>query len=117
MREIHGRLCFSLSSGGGNALIESHHDVAADCLLHCDARFRREEIRFSVYITLKASPLFVQFPGVRQRKNLKSAGVGKYRAVPVHETVNAAELFEDFRSGAKEQMVGINKKYTRSCCF
>src|SRR5262249_53862601 len=37
MREIHGRPGFGLNSRGGNALIESHHDVAADRFLHLDA--------------------------------------------------------------------------------
>ena len=32
---------------------------------------------------------------MRQRKNLIPAGVGKHRAIPVHEAMDAAEAFED----------------------
>src|SRR5712691_6298259 len=94
MRERHGHLCLSVRSGGWDALVESHHDVTADHLLHRDAGFRREEVRFSIHITLKTGAVFVHFSGVRQRKYLKAAGVGQHRAIPVHETVDAAELLK-----------------------
>jgi hypothetical protein len=50
MRELHGRLGLPVRGSGWKALVEHHHDVAADRLLHRDTGFRREEIRFSIYI-------------------------------------------------------------------
>src|SRR5438034_8478398 len=95
MGELDGSLGLSERGGGKDALIEGHHDVASDRLLHLDAGFGREEIGLSIHVALKARALFVDFPRMRQRKNLIAAGVCQYGTIPVHETVDAAESFED----------------------
>ena len=96
--------------GRGDALIERHHDVAADRLLRLDADFRAEQNRFPVEVTLKDRALLAHRARMRQRENLKSARVRQHRAFPTHETVNAAGAAEDFGTGTQQQMVSIREK-------
>src|SRR5258708_4522581 len=112
--ELHRRLGLGVRRSGRNALIEHHHDIAADRLLHLDTRFRREQIRISVHVTLETRPLLVHRPRARERENLKSAGVREYRTIPVHETMDAAKFFEDLGSGTKQQVIRVGQEYARA---
>ena len=51
---------------------------------------------------------------MRQGKNLIAAGVGEHRAIPVHEAMDAAEAFEHFESGTKQQVVGVGEEHARA---
>ena len=53
MRDIDGRSNGSGSGCRADALIERHHDVAANRLLGLDAQLRAEKNRPSIEITLK----------------------------------------------------------------
>ncbi len=55
-----------LVRGGGNALVERHHDVAADGFLGLDAHLRAEQDGFAVEIALEKRPLLAQRTRVRQ---------------------------------------------------
>ncbi len=114
MGEIHRRFGLIIGSRGLDTLIESHHHVAADRFLHFHAWFRREEIGFSIHVALKTRAFLIHFSGVRQGKDLKSAGVGKHRAIPMNEAMDAAEALEDFNARTKKQVIGIRQKDARS---
>ena len=88
-------------------MVKDHQDIAADGLLHHDSRFGRKQIGLAVDVTFEVGAGFVHRSGEGQRENLKSAGVGQHRAIPVHEAVDAAEFLENFEAGAKHQMIGI----------
>jgi hypothetical protein len=96
--------------GRGDALIERHHDVGADRLLRLDADFRAKQDRFSVEITLENRALLAHRARMRQRENLKPTGVRQNRALPTHETVNAAGAAKNFRAGTQQQMVRIHQQ-------
>ena len=109
--ELHSRLGLIVRSGGRNALIEHHHDIAPDHLLHFDAGFRREQVRVAVHITLEARPFFLHGSGTGKGENLKPTGVSQHRPIPVHEAMDTAEFLENFRAGAEQQMIGVGEQH------
>jgi hypothetical protein len=94
-------------------VVQDHHDVAADRLLHLDAGFRRQEMAFAIDITFETSAFFGHRAGVRKGKDLKPARVGQHRAIPVHKAMDAAKLFEHLGSGAKQEMIGVGQQHAR----
>ena len=108
--EVHGGLGGGVVGGGGDALVEHHHDVAADGALHGDAGFGREVVEFAVHVAAKLGALFGHNAGVGQGKNLKAAGIREHGPVPTHETVDAAELLKHLGSGAEEEVVGVGQQ-------
>ena len=100
--------------GRGDALIERHHDVAADGFLRLDADFRAEQDRLPVEVTLENRALLAHRARMRQRENLKSARVRQDRAFPTHETVDAAGAAENFRTGTQQQMVRVRQQDLRA---
>src|SRR6266545_2286558 len=80
--------------------------------LHCDVR--RNECRRAVDVILKMHTFVRDLPELRERKNLVSAAIGQDRAIPAHEPVKAAEMFEHIESGSDEQMIGISENDLRT---
>ena len=93
--------------GRGDALIERHHDVAADRHLCFDAELRAEKNRPSIEIALKDGARFAHRARMRQGKDLESARVGEDGAIPAHETVYAAGAPENFRTRSEQQMISV----------
>ena len=58
---------------------------------------------------VKADPFLFDLAKTRQRENLKSAAVGKNRSVPVHETVQSAEIPNQFVARPYMKMIGIGQ--------
>ena len=58
----------------------------------------------------KSDTFFSDFPQFTKAENLESAGVGKNRAGPGHEPVQAAEFPHLLHAGTQVQMVGIPQK-------
>ena len=100
--------------GRGDALIERHHDVAADRHLRFDAEFRAEENGSTVEIALEDRAFLAHRARMRERENLESAGVGQDGAIPAHEAVNAAGATEDFRAGPEQQVIGVCEQDLRA---
>ena len=111
MRELHRALRVIAGGGRRDALIQHHHDVAADRLLHLDAGFRRQHVRRAIDVAFETRALLVHRAFVRQGENLKSARVGEHRTIPVHEAMNAAELLEHLRARAQQQMIGVGEQH------
>ena len=108
--EVHGRLGLHVGRGRGDALVEHHHDVAADRLLHLDAGFGREQVVGPVNVAFEAGAILVHGAFARKGKNLEAAGVGQHGPVPVHEAVDAAEFFKHRRTGPKKQVIGVGEE-------
>ena len=82
MRDIDGRANGSCSGGRGDALIERHHDVAADGLLCLDAQLRAEKNRPSIEIALKDCARFAHRARMRQGEDLEAARVREHGRDP-----------------------------------
>ena len=108
--QIHGRQGGGVLGGRGDALVEHHHDVAADRALHADAGFGREMVKRAVYVAAKLRALLGHDPVLGQRKNLKPAGVGQHRAIPVHKPVNAAKFLKHLGAGTQEEVKGVGQE-------
>src|SRR6476619_1572385 len=107
MRDIDGRPNGSCSGGRADTLIERHHDVAANRPLCLDAQLRAEKDRPSIEITLKDGARFAHRARMRQGKDLKSARVREYAAIPAHETVYATGAPKNFRTRSEQQMISV----------
>ena len=114
MRDLERRARRRFIRGRGDALIERHHDVAADRLLRLDADLRAEQDRLPVEIALENRALLAHRARMRQRENLEPAGVGQHRAFPAHEPVDAADAPEDFRPRPQQQVIGIREQDLRA---
>jgi len=111
MGEFHRPARGSFVGNRRNALIEHHHDVAADRALDANAFLRGEQMHFPVDVTLEPCPFLRDRPRVRERENLKAAGIGEDGAIPVHEGMDAAHSGEDFRSRAEHEVIRIREEH------
>ena len=91
----------------GAALVEGHDDVRTDRALDVHHLLRREEVLRSVDVRAEEGALLVQFAILREGKDLKAAAVGQDRFAPGVEAMQAARLFEDSRSGAQIEVIGV----------
>ncbi len=89
-----------------NALVEHHHDVAADVFLRIDAGLWGESNGVA-FDSFEKRAFFRHFSRLRERKDLKPAGVREHATVPAHELVNAAHSFEDLEARAEHEVVGV----------
>src|SRR6266516_1554578 len=96
------------------AFIENHRDVAAEGCLNFHRDFRRDKGRRPIYVILKMQAFVRDLPQLRERKNLISAAIGQDRAIPSHEPVKAAKMFDHIESGPDEQMIGISENDLRT---
>lgn len=108
--QFHGGAGLGVGRGGGDALVEYHHDVAADGALHGDAGLGREQMGGAVHVTLEERAVLVHGAGMREGKYLEAARVGEHGAVPVHEAVDAAEFLKNRGAGAKQEVVGVGEE-------
>lgn len=101
MRQMHRARGHGVRDGRRDALIEHHHDVAADGCLDRDALLGRKQDSAAVDVALEASALFGHFAFVPQRENLKAARIGQDRSVPIHEPMDPAEFLENLDARPK----------------
>ena len=55
--------------------------------------------------------LIRHLPHLSQAEDLKSSTVGQDRSLPVHETMQATHLGNDFRAGAQSQMIRVGQHH------
>ena len=91
----------------GQALVERHRDVRAECSLDLHDGLRREKARGAVQRRAKLHAVVAELADLRQAEDLESTGVGEDRARPAHEVVQATEVAHHVGAGAQEQMVGV----------
>ncbi len=114
LREFHGGARRGFVGGGGDALIERHHDVAVDRHLRFDAYFGAEQQRAAIDVALKNRTLLGHGAGVRQGEYLEAARIGEDGAFPAHEAVNAAGAAKDLGTGPQQEMIGIREENLRA---
>ena len=93
----------------GQALIEHHHDVAAERELDVDGRFGGEEVRVAVEVGLEDHAILADFGELVEAEDLESAGIGEDGARPGHEFVESAEVPDGLVAGPQEEMVGVRQ--------
>jgi hypothetical protein len=54
--------------------------------------------------------LLAHLAQIRQRPDLKAAGIGQDRLVPAHEMMQAAQPLHPLRPGPQHQVIGIAQK-------
>ena len=92
---------------GFDAHIEGHDDVRAYPLLGLDGGFGGEFVERAVNVGLEEDAVVVNLAEVFEAEALEASAVGEDGAVPAHEGVKAAELFQQVGSGAEEEVVGV----------
>ena len=97
------------------AFIKRHHNVRPQQSLDFHRAFGRQHVLRAVNVAAKFHTLFRQLAQVRQAHHLIAAAVGQYRAVPVHEFVQTAQLRHPFRAGAQHQVIGIAEDDVCTC--
>jgi hypothetical protein len=114
LRDLQGLPRRFFIGGARDALVEHHHDVAADAALRLDAQLRAEEDAAVIDIALKHRTLLRHRPRVRQREDLITTRVREHRARPFHEAMNAAHLLKHLRPWPQQQVVGVREQNLRS---
>jgi hypothetical protein len=64
-------------------------------------------LRSAVDMAAEGHPLLGQLAQFRKAHHLKPAGIGKDRALPVHEPVQPAQPVDPFCGRAKHQVIGV----------
>ena len=91
----------------GRALVQHHQDVAAEGQLHVHRRYWSELVQVAIQVRLETHAFFGDLAQSAQAEDLEAAGIGKDRAGPGRETVQAAELPDQFMPGPQKQMIRI----------
>ena len=104
---LNGALYVVPRSGVLYALVERHRNGGGKVRLYLHALLRTDEQALSVDVAGEIYALLLYFAELRQRKDLKSAAVGKYGLVPVHELVEPAQLVDYVIAGAQVEVIGI----------
>ena len=89
------------------ALIENHHHVRAQILLHTHARFRRQLDPIAVDRRSEDDALFADFSEIPQAEHLESTAVGQDRPLPLHEAMQATQVPYRTIARAEHQMEGV----------
>ena len=99
------------------ALVEHHHDVAAERQLHIHRRFRREQVLVAVEVRTKHHALFLQLPQLAQRPHLEAARIGQNRPRPRHEAVQPAVALHQLMTWTQVEMVRVRQDDLRVQLF
>ena len=98
-----------MAGGIFQALIERHHDVAAERQLDIDGGFGREQVRVAIQVRAEQHAVFGDLAQVAQAEDLEAAGIGQDGARPGHEVVQPAEFADQLVAGAQEQVIGVGQ--------
>ena len=90
-----------------HAFIESHSNIAAKVGLDLHALLGPHKNTVSIKVRSKRHALFIDLTKAGQGKHLKSAAVGKNRAIPVHKLMEAAHLTHHIVTGTEMEMIGV----------
>ena len=106
---VHGLIGGFVAGRILQALVERHHDVAAERELHIHGGFGREQVRVAVQVRAEQHAFFCDLAQVAQAENLEAARIGEDRARPGHEAVQAAELADQLMAGPQKQVIGVGE--------
>ncbi len=74
-------------------------------------------MRAAVEVRSKRHAVVVDLAQVLQREDLKAAGVGQQRPVPLHEVMQPAHPRDEFIAGAQVEMIGVGQDERRAEFF
>ena len=105
----------SLRLERGRTVVEGHHDVGADGVLHRNRSLGREQelgtvderAELNAVLADLGAHIAARFTSSAHRPCLETARVGEDRLGPAHELVAAAEVGDALGSGAKHQVVSV----------
>ena len=100
-------LCVFIRRGILHAFIECHCDGRAEMRLNAHTLLRPHENASAVHMGAEGHALLLDLAELRERENLKSAGIGQCGAVPAGKALQAAHLPDDLIAGADMEMIGI----------
>jgi hypothetical protein len=103
-RELHRGPCLIGIGRIRRALVEHHHDVGAERILHLDRTLRRQLDQVAVDGRAKFDALLADLAQALQAPNLKAARVRQDRPLPVREPMQAAVGADDVDAGPQQQM-------------
>ena len=110
-RPTHGELHRGLGLFGSRrkrrAFIQHHADIGTQQRLYLNTAFGRQHMLAAIEMALKAHPVLAHFGQFGQRHDLKTAAIGKYRPVPLHEILQTTQGRHLLRAGAQHQMVSV----------
>ena len=106
---VHAALHVILRGRILDTLVEGHRDGGGEVRLDLHALLRPHEYLPAVHVRVEMDTLFFDLAQVRQRKDLKAAGIRQDRPVPVHEFMQAAQFIYDLVSRPHVQMIGVRK--------
>ena len=98
-----------VAGGIFEALVEDHHDVAAEGELDIDGGFGGEHVRVAVEVGSEENAFFGDLAEGVEAEDLESAGIGENSAGPGHKFVESAELTDGFVAGAEEEVIGVGQ--------
>ena len=107
MRSLHGFARVAVIAWIRGAFVEGHDDVRTDAALNVHRCFRTEQVLAPVDVAAEGYPLFCNLASIGQAKDLVTAAVCQNGPVPMHEPMQAARFFENFRSRAQIQVIRI----------
>ena len=93
-----------------DALVEHHHDVAADGDLRADAGLGAEQVDGAIHVAAELGAFFLHIAGVRQGEDLEAAGVREEGFLPAGELMDATEALEDLGTRTQEQVIGVRQQ-------
>src|SRR5579864_228706 len=87
--------------------VERHNDVRPQPDLRLHRALRTEEMRGTIQVRAERDPVFCKLPQLTQTEDLKSAGIGKNRAIPRHEAMQPAHPPHDLNTWPEVKVIGI----------
>ena len=97
--------------------IENHRDRRIEKILDLDGPFRRQQMTGSVNVRTEGHPLFRERPQIRERHDLKAAGIGQHRAGPAHEGAQAAKRGHGLGAWPQHEVIGVSENDLRTGPF
>ena len=94
---------------GRRALVKAHDDVGAKRFLYLNRQFRCQKMIGSIQVGLELDAFFADLAQFAQAEYLKSAAVGQNRPLPVHETVQTAQLLHQMMTRAQIKVIGVGQ--------
>ncbi len=82
--------------------------------MNLDRALRRQVIFAAVDMRLEGDAGLVELPQLRQRHDLKAAGIRQNRVRPVHEFLQATQFGDALRARPQHQVIGIAEDDIRS---
>src|SRR5581483_9589644 len=89
------------------AIIEYHGNIRAQHALNFHGLLRTKEKQRAVQMRAELHPVWLDFGNLREAEHLESATIGKYRVLPVDESVQPPRRADDIKPGADTEVIRI----------